>query len=149
MRSRVASGSMPIINASDASRPGPAAEHDPATRHVVELDDAVRDVQRVVIRQRHDTGAEAEVLGAFGRGGDEDLRRVDRLHPRRVVLADPRFRETQPSSISISSRSRSKHKRGVLGERVERCEEDAVPEIHRESVSVDVGSRFCHRSGSG
>ena len=45
--------------------PGAGAEHDPAhlrfrEGHVVELDDPVRDHQRVVARHRHDTGAELD-----------------------------------------------------------------------------------------
>ena len=75
--------------ASDAEQPGPGAEHDPAARHVVELDDAVGDHHRVMVGQRDDAGAEADVLGALGGEGDEDLGRADDLEPGRVMLADP------------------------------------------------------------
>ena len=50
------------------------AEHHAAARLVVELDDAVRRRQRVVIRQRHDAGAELDALRALGRRRDEELR---------------------------------------------------------------------------
>jgi hypothetical protein len=65
MRSRWVIGSMPSIIASEVRSPGAGAEHDPAhprfrEGHVVELDDAVRDHQRVVVRHRHDTGAELD-----------------------------------------------------------------------------------------
>ena len=49
------------------------AEHHAAARHVVELDDAVRDHQRVVIGQRDDARAELDARGAFGGGGDEEF----------------------------------------------------------------------------
>ena len=97
---------------------------------MVELDDAVRDVEWVVIRERHDSGAEAQVLGSFRRGGDEDLGRVDRLHTRGVVLTDPGFRETQPIEHLEQLEIALEAQGGVLGERVKWCEEDAVPEIH-------------------
>lgn len=54
-------------------QPGTGAEHHPAAGHVVQLDDAVRDHQRVVVGQRDDAGAEAQVLGGGGRVGDEEF----------------------------------------------------------------------------
>ncbi len=78
----------------EQARPG--AEHHATPRHVIELDDAVGHVQRVVIRQRDNSGPEPDVLRALRRGRDEDLGRVDGLESRRVVLADPRLLETQP-----------------------------------------------------
>ena len=122
---------------------GASAEHDPAPSHVVELDDAVRHVERVVIRERHDAGAEAEVLGPFGRGGDEDLGRVDRLHTGGVVLTDPGFREAQSVEHLQQLEIALEAQRGVLVEGVERCEEDAVPEIHAQSAIIEVGPRLC------
>ena len=82
---------MPIIIASDGNKPGPDAEHHAAARLVVELDDAVRRRQRVVIRQRDDAGAELDPLRSLGRRCDEEFRRRDDLEPGRVVLADPRL----------------------------------------------------------
>ena len=86
----------------------PDAEHHPAAGHVVELDDAVGDHQRVVVRQRDDAGAEADVPGPLRRDGDEDLRRVDGLdsRPNGARRSRPR-RKPSWSSSSISSRSRS------------------------------------------
>src|SRR5207245_7603990 len=43
-----------------------------------------------------DAGAEADVLGALGGEGDEDLRRADDLVPGRMVLADPRLVKAEP-----------------------------------------------------
>jgi hypothetical protein len=85
---------MPYIAASPTSA-RPDAQHDPPHRHMVELDDAVRDVERVVIGQRDDAGAEPDAPGALGGGGDEDLRRVDDLEPCRMMLADPGLLESQ------------------------------------------------------
>ena len=39
-----------------------AAEHRPAAGHVVELHHPLGDVERVVVRQRHDAGAEPDVV---------------------------------------------------------------------------------------
>jgi len=41
---------------------------------MVELDNAVGDHHRVVVGQRDNTGAEADVSSALGSEGDEDLR---------------------------------------------------------------------------
>ena len=49
------------------------AEHDAAARQVVEQHHAVRQHERVVVGQRRDARAEADVPGALRRGGDEDL----------------------------------------------------------------------------
>ena len=70
-------------------RARPHPEHHAAARHVVELHDAIGEHQRVVIRERGDAGAEADVPRALGGGGDEDLGRGDDLVAGAVVLADP------------------------------------------------------------
>ena len=44
-----------------------------------------------MIRQRTDAGAEFDVFGAFGDGGDDQLRRRNQFGSGRMVLADPRF----------------------------------------------------------
>ena len=58
-------------------RAGARAEHHPASGHVVELVDAVGQHHRMVVGKRRNAGAQTDVLGAFGRCGDEDLRRGD------------------------------------------------------------------------
>ncbi len=55
-------------------RARPGAEDQPAPGEVVEQHEPVGDQPRVVVRQRHDAGAELDVLGPLGGGGDEDLR---------------------------------------------------------------------------
>ena len=70
-------------------RAGAAAEHRAAARHVVELHEALRHQEGVVVGQAGDAGAEHDVPGALGGGGDEDLGRGDQLPAGRVVLADP------------------------------------------------------------
>ena len=84
-----------------------AAQHGAAARHVVELDEALRHQERVVVGQAGDARAEHDVLGALGRGADEDLRRGDDLPAGGVVLADPGLVVAELSSHWISSRSRS------------------------------------------
>ena len=50
-----------------------AAQHGAAARHVVELHEALRHHERMVIRQAGHAGAEPDVLGALGGGGDEQF----------------------------------------------------------------------------
>ena len=69
----------------------PKAEHRPAARLVVELNDAVGHHQGMVVGQRDDPGAEPDVPGALGRGGDEQFGLPVDLIAARMVLADPRL----------------------------------------------------------
>ncbi len=75
--------------ASAGEQPGAGTEHDAAACHVVKLDDAVGDHHRMMVGQRDDAGAEADVFGALGGEGDKDFGRADDLKPSRVMLADP------------------------------------------------------------
>jgi hypothetical protein len=68
---------------------GSAAEHGAPAREVVEQHEAIGEHQRVVIGERVHAAAEADVLGARGRRGNEHLGRRDELEAARVMLADP------------------------------------------------------------
>jgi hypothetical protein len=68
---------MPSVWASDASAPGP------------ELHDALGDVERMVIGQRHDAGRELDPLRPLAGGRQEHLGRADHLPAARMVLAAP------------------------------------------------------------
>ncbi len=70
-------------------RARPRSEDDAAAGHVIELHDPLRDVERMVERQRHDAGAELDAVRALAGGGEEHLGRRDHLPARRVVLAAP------------------------------------------------------------
>src|SRR3546814_20918147 len=63
--------------------------------HVVELDEALRHEERVVIGQRSDARAELDVLRALGRRGDDQLRRGDDLPAGGLMIAAPRLVESQ------------------------------------------------------
>jgi len=76
-------------------RPGPDAEHRPAHRHMIELDDAIGDHQRIMKGKRDDARAEADAPGQLRRGGDHQLGRADRLPAGRVMLAEPGFAEAE------------------------------------------------------
>ena len=75
---------------------GADPEHRPAARHVVELDHAVGQHERVVVGQRHDPGAQPDVAGALRGRGDQHFRAGDQLEPARMMLADPRLVIIQP-----------------------------------------------------
>ena len=66
---------------------------------MIELDDPVSDHQRIVIGQRDDTGAEADVLRALGGSGDEDFGRTDDFDAGGVMLAHPCFVKAEPVEI--------------------------------------------------
>ena len=98
---------MPSVRASDGQRAGAAAEHRPAAGHVVELHDALGDVERVVVRQRHDAGAEPMRVRALARRGEEHLRRGDHLPAAGVVLAAPELVVAELVEVRGGTRGRA------------------------------------------
>ena len=58
---------------------------------MVELDHAVGDHEGVVVGEADDAGAELDVAGALGGGGDEEFGRGDGFPAGAVVFADPGF----------------------------------------------------------
>ena len=71
------------------------AEDRAAAAHPVELDHALRDVERVVVGQRDHAGRELDALGVLGRRGQEHLGRGDHLPARRMMLAAPELVEAE------------------------------------------------------
>ena len=109
-------------------RAGADAEHRAPVGHVIELDHAVGDDQRVVVGQADDAGAEADLPGAFGRGGDEDFGRGDQLPAGGVVLADPGLVEAEPVEVLDQFEVAVQRQRGVVPDAVEGRHEDS--EVH-------------------
>ena len=107
---------------------GPAAEHRAPARHVVELDEALGDQERMVVGQARDARAQHDVPRALGGGGDHDLGRGDQLPPRRVMLADPDLVVAQVVEPLDQLHVAVDGERRVLPDAVERSEEDA--ELH-------------------
>ncbi len=58
---------------------------------MVELDHALRDVERMVIGQRHDAGGEFDAMRPFTRGGEEHFRRGDHFPAAGMVFTTPEF----------------------------------------------------------
>ena len=110
-------------------QPGSGTEHDAATRMMVELNDAVRSHQRVMVRQRYHARAETDRAGAFGGNGDEQLRRADELPAGGMVLADPGLVEAKPvqplHELEIAVHARG----GILVHGMEWRQENAVSEL--------------------
>ncbi len=104
----------------------PDAEHHAAARLVIELDDAVRRHQGVVIGQRDHAGAELDALGALGRGGDEEFGAGDDLEAGRMVLADPGLVIAEPIEHLDQLEVAMQGLGGVAIQRMERGHEDAV-----------------------
>ncbi len=63
---------------------------------MVELIDAVGQYQRLMIGERGNARAEADVLRALGKRGDEEFWTRDQLVTGRMMLADPCFVVTEP-----------------------------------------------------
>ena len=80
---------MPCVRASRGQCARAGTEDDPASGHVVELHHALAHVERVVVGQRHDAGAEPDSLRALTRRREEQLGRSDHLPAGGVVLAHP------------------------------------------------------------
>src|SRR5437764_10270936 len=81
----------------------------------------------MMVRQRDDAGAEADVPGALGGKGDEDLGRGDDLIARRMVLADPGLVKAKLVEMDDEIEVALEAGGGVLLVRVEGRQEDAVP----------------------
>src|SRR5687767_11639373 len=67
---------------------------------MIELRDAVRRIQGIVIRQRHDACTELDALRALGRGSHHEFGRTDDFVAAGVMLAIPELRNTQFIRIS-------------------------------------------------
>ena len=109
---------------------GPGTEHDAAARLMVELDDAVRDHQGVMVGQRDDAGAEPDVLGALGNRGDEQLRRGDGLESCRVMLTNPGLVVTEPVEPFDELEVAMQHIVRILVQGVERRQENPMFHTH-------------------
>jgi hypothetical protein len=106
-------------------RAGAATEHETAARHVVELHRTLGDHVRVVVGDGDHPGAELDVAGALGSGGDEDLGRGDDLAPGRVVLTDPRLVPAEAVEVLDELQVAFDRERRVLTRAMERRHEDA------------------------
>src|SRR4051812_1691187 len=82
----------------------------------------------MVVGQRAHAGAEPDVFGAAGGGGDEDLGGRDQLPAARVVLTDPRLLVPEPVEMLDQLEVALEREGRVLARSVEWCEEDAEPQ---------------------
>jgi hypothetical protein len=116
------------------------AEQHATARLVVELDDAVRGGQRVVIRQRYHAGTELDALRPFRGSRDEQFRRRNDLESRGVVFADPRFLVTEFVEPLDQLDVAADRQRGVFVNGVERRKENAAAQrftlVHFEFASA-------------
>ncbi len=100
------------------SAPGPEPNMARPSAHVVELHDALGDVERVVVRQAGHTGAELDAVGALRRAGQEHLGRGDRLPTGRVVLSAPELVEAEPVEVGGEVEVALELQRRVLADRM-------------------------------
>jgi hypothetical protein len=108
---------------------------------VVEHQDAVRQDERVVVRQRRDARAELDPLRALRRSRDEHLGRGDGLEPAGVVLADPRLIEAETIEVLHQLQVPVQRERGVLPREVHGRQEDPEPQrVARPVRAVEVVS---------
>ena len=72
-------------------RAGTASEHHAAACQMVEQCEAVRDVERMMVRNAHHARTQHDPLGARGRDRHEDFGRRNDLPSGRMMLADEGF----------------------------------------------------------
>ena len=109
---------MPSATASDGRAPRAGAEDHPSAGHVIELDDALGDIERMVIRQRDHAGAEADAVRALTRRGEEQLGRGDHFPAGRLVLAAPEFVESEFVQVLGEGEIASQLQHRMLADRV-------------------------------
>ena len=102
-----------------------AAEHRTTAGHVIELHHALGDVERVVVGERDDARAEADVMGLLAGGSQEHLRRGDHLPAARVVLATPELLEAESVEMRRELDVALELEHRVLAQRVVRGDEGA------------------------
>src|SRR5271156_2584878 len=95
---------------------------------MVEHHDSLCDVERMMVRNRDDAGAELDSLGAFGRGDQEHFWRRDRLPSRRMMLADPELIVVKLIEQFGEFEIALKLERRMLADRMMRREEHAKAE---------------------
>jgi len=110
-------------------RARPYAEHRASARHVIELDHAIGQDERVMIRQRHDAGAEPDVARASGSPGDEHLGTGDDFEAARMVLADPGLVIVQPVEMLEQFHLALERECRVYFEILKRREKNAAAQI--------------------
>ena len=85
---------------------------------MVELDHALRDVERVVVGERDDAGAEADAVRALAGRGQEHLGRGDDLPTRGVMLAAPELVVAELVELLRKVEVAAELEHGVLADRV-------------------------------
>ena len=90
-RSRSSIGSTPKRMRVRGQRAGTRTEDRPPAGHVIELHHALRDIERMVIRQRDDPGGELDALRPLPCRGQEHFRRGDHFPAAGMMLAAPEF----------------------------------------------------------
>ena len=106
-------------------RAGAATQHGAAARHVVELHEAVRHHQRMMVRQAGHARAEANVARTLDQGADEHFRRGDGLPAGRMMLADPGLVVAELIEPFDQLHVARHGERRVLADPMEGCEKDA------------------------
>ena len=107
----------------------PHAEHHAPACLVIELDHAVRDGQRVVIRQRDHARSQTDAFRALGSCRNEHLGRRDDFIARGMMFTDPRFIVTETVQMLDQFKVAVDAKGRVLIQRMERGKKNAVAEL--------------------
>ena len=126
---RWSAASTPIFLASCTSAPGPMPNIARPRVMWSSMHHPVGEDERVVVGQGHDAGAEADMAGALGGGGDEHLGRGDDLEPAGMMLADPGLVIAEPVEVLDELEVALDGEGRIFLERVEGREEDAAAQI--------------------
>src|SRR5262249_15147103 len=107
----------------------------------VELHDALRHVERVMVGQRNDAGAKPDAPGALGGHGQEQLGRGDHLPAGGMMFAAPELVEAKSVEMPGQSHVALKLQSRVFANRVMRRQECAETDtVHGEFLARATGS---------
>ena len=76
------------------------AEYNSATRHVIQLNNSLSDIEWVMIRQRHDTSSQTYSRGSLTCSGQKHLRTSNHFPTRTVMFPAPEF--TKPKLFQLN-----------------------------------------------
>src|SRR5205807_10596511 len=112
-------------------------EDRPSAGHPVELHHALSDIERMVIGQRDDAGAELDPLRALTRRGQEHLGRADHFPAARMVLAAPELVVTELVQELDKVEIAAELKHRVLADRMMWGEKGAEIQTRHDRSPVD------------
>jgi hypothetical protein len=114
---------------------GRQTRNHPAAGHVIQLHDALRDVERMVIRQRNDTGGELDAFRPLARRGEEHFGGRDHFPAAGMMFAAPEFVIAKPIEMLDQIEVATKLQHRMLANRMMRGQKGTKIQTRHEAVS--------------